>query len=130
VIDLNPDLVRFIIDKAREYQMKDALDGAEADDAAEAAIEDWTDDAPTVNTDDNTYMEFASAVDDLEPDQQACLVAMTWLGRGDFDIEEWDTALDEAAQAHNARTAQYLISTPLLADYLEEALRLHGYEAE
>ena len=27
-------------------------------------------------------------------------------------------------------TADYLIATPLLADYLEEGLSLHGYEDE
>jgi hypothetical protein len=130
LIDLNPDTVRHIIDKAREYHIKDALEGAERSEEPEDAIEDWTDREPTPDTDDETYRELTSTIGDLEPDQQIQLVALMWVGRGDYDIDEWETAIDDAAQAHNERTAQYLIATPLLADYLEEALHLHGYEED
>jgi hypothetical protein len=34
---------------------------------------------------------------------------------------------EEAARAHNARTVEYLIGTPLVADFLEEALSKLGY---
>ncbi len=53
-----------------------------------------------------------------------------WLGRGDFDIEEWGTALAEARSNRNARTASYLLGTPLVADYLQEGLSLHGYSCD
>jgi hypothetical protein len=130
LIELNPDIVRLIVDQAREYQMKESLEGSEQPDEFEATIEDWTEREPTADTEDYRQMELVNTINDLEPDQQICLVGLMWLGRGDFDVEEWDTALEEAGQAHNNRTAQYLIATPLLADYLEEGLRLHGYDAE
>ena len=36
----------------------------------------------------------------------------------------------EASRAHNNRTASYLIGTPMLADYLEEALTQFGKSFE
>jgi hypothetical protein len=36
----------------------------------------------------------------------------------------------EASRAHNNRTARYLIETPMLADYLEEALSQFGKSFE
>ena len=53
-----------------------------------------------------------------------------WLGRGDFDAGEWRDALAQAREIHDARETSYLIGTPLLADYLEEALAALGYSLE
>ena len=58
------------------------------------------------------------------------LVALTWLGRGDGDIENWDELRAEAARAHNKRTATYLLGMPMLADHLEEALSKFGHSSE
>jgi len=126
VIELNPDTVRFIIDKAREFQTHEDLDLSEA--PASLEIGDWSDEALAGFSEDFTYQELESTIEDLEPDQQISLVALMWLGRGDFSIEQWQEALDRAADEHNSRTARYLIATPLLAEYLEEALALHGYD--
>jgi uncharacterized tellurite resistance protein B-like protein len=113
MIGIDLDTVQFIIDKAREFQTQEVVEGAD-----EAANE-----APAAQ-------ELMATIADLEPDQQIELVALMWLGRGDFDIDEWKTAVAEATRAYNARTADYLIATPLLADYLLEGLDLHGYEAD
>jgi len=53
-----------------------------------------------------------------------------WLGRGDFDRGEWRDALAQACEIHNERETEYLIGTPLLADYIEEALDALGYSPE
>jgi hypothetical protein len=57
-------------------------------------------------------------------------VALMWLGRGDYDLEEWEDALEQARESWSAHTAEYLIATPLVADYLEEGLSMHGYSCE
>jgi hypothetical protein len=53
-------------------------------------------------------------------------VALAWLGRGTFDIDEWEEAKATARQEHNNRTGEYLSGLPLLGDYLEEGLDAFG----
>ncbi|MDZ4381492.1 MAG: DUF3775 domain-containing protein [Parvibaculum sp.] len=62
----------------------------------------------------------------LDTDEQIELVALCWLGRATYSLDEWDEALSEAEAAHNERTAEYLLRLPLLADYLEKGLAAFG----
>jgi len=127
MLELNPEIVCFIIDKAREFQAKEDVAIPEMPDSP---TDDWAMQVLADHLDDPSYQELITTIEDLEPDQQVSLVALMWLGRGDFDLEEWSDALTEAAEAHNDRTAQYLIATPLLADYLQEGLNLHDYSCD
>jgi hypothetical protein len=125
MIDVNPETVCFIIDKAREFHAKEQVSIPEP---PTSPADDWALQVLADHLDDFSYQELKLTIDDLDPDQQICLVALMWLGRGDFDLEEWDDALQQARDAYNGRSADYLIATPLVADYLEEALNAHGYE--
>jgi hypothetical protein len=49
-------------------------------------------------------------------------LALAWLGRGDFTIEEWRDGLAQVRDVRQHHTADYLLGTPLLADFLEEGL--------
>jgi hypothetical protein len=81
--------------------------------------------------DDMTLQEIRSTIEDLDPNQQAELVALMWLGRGDYDIEEWDTAVQDAMEEEYAeRTVEYLLAHPMVSDDLEEGLIAHGYSCE
>lgn len=127
MIDLNPESVKQIIDIAREFQTDASMDEDTApvtfeDDEAFESLTEWRG--------DDRFIELKNAIDDLEPDQQRTLVALMWVGRGDYDIDEWVDALRAAAQAVSVSTAEYLIATPLLADYLEEGLALHDYDLD
>lgn len=124
MIDVNPDTVCFIIDKAREFHAKEQVSIPET---PTSPADDWAIQVLADHLDDFTYRELKTTINDLEPDQQVCLVALMWLGRGDFSLEEWNDALAQARDAHNNRSADYLIATPLVADYLEEGLNAHGY---
>jgi hypothetical protein len=66
--------------------------------------------------------ELVAEIDDLEPDQQAELVALMWVGRGDMEPEEWEEALELAAERSNGSSAEYLLSHPHVADYWDEGL--------
>jgi hypothetical protein len=92
--------------------------------------DDWALQVLADHADDLDYQEFCSTVEDLEPDQQLELVALMWLGRGDYDVEQWEEACSAAQDRKTHHTAEYLISTPLVADYLEEGLDLLGYDCE
>ena len=66
----------------------------------------------------------------LNEDEQIDLVALTWLGHGDGDLDDWQDLRAEAARAHNKRTAEYLLGMPLLGDYPEESLSELGHLPE
>ena len=126
-LELNSDTVCFLIDKAREFHAKEEV---VIPDTPGSPTEDWALQVLADHVDDATYQEFRATVNDLEPDQQQQLVALLWLGRGDYDIAEWDEALAEARRSWTPRTADYLIAHPLLADHLEDALEQLGYSCE
>ena len=63
----------------------------------------------------------------LDPDRK---VAFTWLGRGDYALIDWEDLMSEVQDVRDNRTVDYLIGTPLLADYLEEGLDKLGISVE
>ncbi|MEJ2643926.1 MAG: DUF3775 domain-containing protein [Gammaproteobacteria bacterium] len=126
-LNVNPETVCFIIARAREFQAKDEV--VIPDEPADANG-DWALDILEDHRDDMTLQEVQSAVADLEPDQQYELVALMWVGRGDYDVDDWQGAVIAATEAWTERTADYLMTTPLAADYLEEGLELLGYSCE
>jgi len=52
------------------------------------------------------------------------------MGRGDYDLEEWEDAVQDALEARTDRTWEYLLAHPLVADYLEKGLIQQGYACE
>ncbi len=53
-------------------------------------------------------------------------MALAWVGRGTYELDDWHEALDTARNEHGKRTAEYLMGLPLLGDYLEEGLAAFG----
>ncbi len=127
MLDLNPEIVCFIIDRAHAFQVKEQVVIPEE---PTNPGDDWGIQVLADHSSDLTYLELKSTIEDLEPDQQVTLIALMWVGRGDYDVKDWETALQDAQDSWNTRTANYLIGTPLLADYLSEALDLLGYSCE
>ena len=114
----------YIIMKAREYDAEvppvDPGSGSNpTDDAGRCVLED-TRDNPTRD-------ELISAIGLLNDQERIELLALTWLGRGDYSKAEWSAALAEARRIHDKKETEYLVGTPLLADYLEEGLSQLGY---
>lgn len=97
-----------------------------ADEDMREVLEDYSDDA--------TSIEISQFMDALNVDEQIDLVALTWVGRDDFTIAEWDAAVAEASRAQqdhgSTSTAEYLLGMPLLAEYLEDGLSKHGLSCE
>lgn len=120
-IDL--EKVCFIVVKARQFDVKEgSVDGqSEAGAGDENAREVLTN-----LEEDAAYQEALEFIRALDEDDQCTLVALMWLGRGDFDKSSWEDAINIARDEHNDRTAEYLLGTPLLADYLEEGLAEFG----
>ena len=72
-------------------------------------------------------MDFINA---LNEEEQVTLVALTWIGRGDFVASEMEDALQAARDARSDHTDTYLLGIPLLGDYLDEALAALGYDCD
>jgi hypothetical protein len=127
VLTISPEQVFFIIVKAREFDAKDPVtdpnDGSNPTDDGEAAVlED--------HRDDPAVQEIISFINAMSVDEQVDLVALAWLGRDDNTAADWASVREEAAAAHNKRTATYLLGMPQLGDFLEEGLSLLGYSLE
>ena len=90
MLELNPEIVCFLIVKAHEFHAKE---GVVIPEEPYSPADDWGLQVLADHQDDATYAEMKATIEDLEPDQQVQLVALMWVGRGDFAIEEWDAAL-------------------------------------
>jgi hypothetical protein len=126
-ISIDPEQVCFIIVKARELDAKVEPDDPDsgsnaADDREIDILEDFADDP--------TLQELTEAIEALNADQHAELLAMLWLGRGDWEVTDWDEALAEAGNTVSGSFSSYLVGTPLLGDYLGEGYAALGYSCE
>ena len=117
----------FIILKAREFDVK--VEPVEADPDA-SATDDEARDVLEDYADDPAYEELVDALENLNEDELAEVVALTWLGRGDSEPADWDEALADATDARDPRAVANLVGTPNLADEIEEGLAHLGLSIE
>lgn len=101
--EINTDKVCFVVEKARTLLSQD--EGAPSS-ASYAPLR-------------RGLVEF---IDDLDCDEAAALVALAWIGRGDFEPEDWRSAVALAVERCDHAPSAYLLGMPLLPDYLEDAL--------
>jgi hypothetical protein len=121
--DINPQKVCFIVAKSRELLSEDEGSKPDASNATD-------DDERSILTDaayPPVHAELKQYVEDLDEDETAALVAMLWIGRGDFEASDWQAAVAQARERRESPTAQYILGDPLLPDYLEDALAAFGH---
>ena len=123
-LTLSPDAVFPILMKAREYDAK--VEQTDPD-TSSSPTDDNNVDVLESGPGDATRAELVSAIHDLNDDEQLDLIALIWVGRGDFTIEEWAEALEAARDIGRARTPRYVAEIPLVSDYLEDALSQFGH---
>jgi hypothetical protein len=73
-----------------------------------------------------TATELRTLIEDLNIDEASDLLAIMFIGRGDFDAREWDLAVAEARPRINKRVSTYLLGMPMLGEWLEEGLEKIG----
>jgi hypothetical protein len=126
-LTISPEKVCFIIIKAKEFDAKDEMTepdpGSNPSDDKDVEVLEEHEDDPVVE-------EITSLINSLSVDEQIDLVALAWLGRDDYSASDWPDVREEAARAHNQRTAEYLLGMPLVGDFLEEGLSVLGYSCE
>jgi hypothetical protein len=121
---ISTEKVCYVVVKAREFDVKVAPewldDGSNpTDDGMMRILEDYADDP--------TLAELRSYLKAMDDDELDDLVALTWIGRGDYTIDEWEDLMSEVRDVRaSENTVRYLIGIPLLGDYLEDGLNEFG----
>lgn len=74
--------------------------------------------------------EVNAVLDDLAEDQLAEVVALAWVGRGTYDVSEYDEAFAEANDLSGDQRLEELLDMPLLAGHLEAGLAAFDYSCD
>jgi hypothetical protein len=128
MIAISAEKVCFIIVKLRQIQAQ--VEGDDEPDSGSNPSDDRFVEALEDDEEGGVRTELGDFIAALNEEETSNLVALMWLGRGDGDIEDWDRLVEEAAAPKETPPAQYLMTTPLAADFLEDGLGLHGHSCE
>jgi hypothetical protein len=123
-LSISSEQVCYLIVKMREFDVQDVTtdpgdSSNESDDRMISVLED--------HADNPVVQEIQAFIEALADEEQADLIALMQLGRGDRDIEEWEALHNEALREYVDHTAAYLLGQPLASDYLEEGLAQFGF---
>jgi len=127
MLNVSSDVVCRQINLAREFHAQEQV---VIPDVPQSGGDDWPTQTLAAHSGDATFLEFKSIISDLEPDQQQEVVALLWLGRDDYTLDQWDEALEEVRYNWSDHPADYLMAHPQLPDYLSAGLEMHGYRCE
>jgi len=116
-IGISSETLAFIILHARAFDMET---GEGSNDEGSNASDDRMVDVLEDEPGNPMGAELRGAIVALAVDQRAALVALAWVGRGDFDRSQWREALEMAANRANGATARYLMGMPMLGDLIEQ----------
>lgn len=130
-LSISPETVRLFVQKAN------ALSAAVNDDYSDGTDHEVEYDGDTHDnhhhdglaeeeSQDLTATELRDLIDDLNVDEASELVALAWIGRGDYDATEWTEAVTAARQRRNGKTSKYLMGMPTLGEWLEDGLEAIG----
>jgi hypothetical protein len=125
---IDPEKVFFVITKLREFQAKEEdipTLYSESEDASNA-VDDGMREVLADSPDDLVLAELRSFLRALNVDERATLVALVYIGRGDFAATEWDGAFNEAKQADLRTAMRVLIGSPHASDYLDNTMGVYG----
>jgi len=124
-LSISPEMAFYVIVKAREFDEQAAPTDP---DSGSNPADDREVDVLEEDAEDSVGQELEAALSGLNVDEQLDLMALTWLGRGDF--ESFAQARQEAADMRHKHIASYLMGTPKVGDYIEEGLSQLGISLE
>lgn len=117
----------YIVAKTRAIQVKEDV---VLPDTPDGPADDWALQMLADHSGDYGLAELVQCIGEMSQRQRAELVALMWVGRGDYTVDEWEQAVDDAIGDYSVRAAAYLLTHPMVSDYLEEGLIAHGYSCE
>lgn len=113
------DLIETARELAGKVEPTTGDDTTTGDDSKLVTIEDY----PGQDSRRRQTVEFIAG---LNVEEQTDLLTLIWIGRGDYDIAEWDSAVTEAEARIAARDPDFMIGDPSLPDYLGAGLEAFG----
>ncbi len=125
-LGISLETVATVVDHARALQGKEESEPEQVteDDNSESALLQET-------PDDMTEAALRLFLSELNEDEQASLIALAWVGRGDYGREEWDEARGLAVERNDGRDiGDYLLSMDNLGDLLAEGVATFGLSIE
>lgn len=117
MMKIEPQKVRNILAKIKHFQGK-------------------IDEYPKLTTQEDTshilsdpeYQNLLATINNLPPDQQATLVALMYVGQGDFKKSELAEAFNVAQNQLTRHIGQYLLSQPNVINHIENGLNILGFK--
>jgi hypothetical protein len=125
-LQISPEKVGWLILKLRSFESKVAPYDTDEENTDEG--EDQFADALENRNDDPVVREIVGFMASLNVDERLDLVALVWIGRGTYEVSDWQEAREAAAAEKTTPTARYLLGTPLAASYLAEGLAQCGFD--
>lgn len=122
-ISIALDYLARLLAKMRAVQGKE---GEVISDPGSNAVDDDMTDALQDHPGDPSREEIREEIRGLNDRQQAELVALLWLGRGDAEPEDWEATVELARERRNTPVARYLLAEPLVAEYVTDGLEKLG----
>ncbi|NKE45581.1 DUF3775 domain-containing protein [Roseomonas frigidaquae] len=121
-LGISLEVVATLVDHARAVQGTDVVDldaEAESDPDTGEAEDEFDEDS------------LRAAILALNEDEQAALIALALVGRGDFTAEEWDEAIAQAGERDNGEdAAEVLLGMDNFGDLLAEGVASFGLSIE
>jgi hypothetical protein len=121
-LGISLEIVATIVDLANAVQ-----------EAEEAKIGDDDDDEPEDDDEEDEISEemLTDYIDELNEEQQVALIALAWVGRGDYEPEEWAEAVKLATERNvKGDASAYLVGLEGLGDLLSEGVGAFGLAIE
>lgn len=122
-MDIALDKVCELILRMREIDVKDGMTDP---DSGSNPIDDGSTDVLTDAPGDSTEEQVREFLEGLNDDERHDIVAITWIGRGDFEPDDWAEARRTARERESISTADYLLGIPNVGDLLDEGLASLG----
>ncbi|MBR0648229.1 DUF3775 domain-containing protein [Roseomonas terrae] len=122
-LGISLESVAAIVDAARAVQETEESGAVEREEEDEEGLDAEDDE----NMDEDALRAFIA---DLNEDEQASLIALAWIGRGDYTGEEFEEARNLAKERNVRDPAEYLLGIDMLGDMLEEGLSELGLSLE
>lgn len=125
-MDIALDKVCELILRARALDVKEGLTDPGS---GSNPTDDGSLDVLTSAPDDMTENEIRDVIAGLNEDERHDLIALVYVGRGDFEPEEWGDAVRLAREREDSArlsTSDWLLGIPNLPDLLDEGLAAMG----